>query len=30
MSEIDKVISMAMNEVGYIEKKSNANLDRRL
>lgn len=26
MSEIDKVISIAMNEVGYIEKKSNANL----
>lgn len=29
MSEIDKVISMAMNEVGYIEKKSNANLDSK-
>lgn len=26
MSEVDKVISIAMNEVGYIEKKSNANL----
>lgn len=27
MSEIEKVLSMAINEVGYIEKKSNANLD---
>ncbi len=29
MSEVDKVISMAMREVGYIEKKSNANLDSK-
>lgn len=29
MSEVDKVISMAINEVGYIEKKSNANLDSK-
>ena len=29
MSEVDKVISMAMSEVGYIEKKSNANLDSK-
>ncbi len=27
MSEVDKVIITAMSEVGYIEKKSNANLD---
>lgn len=27
MSEVDKVINMAINEVGYIEKKNNANLD---
>ena len=29
MSEIDKVINMALDEVGYIEKKSNANLDSK-
>ena len=27
MSEIDKVIDIALNEVGYIEKKNNSNLD---
>ena len=27
MSEVDRVINIALNEVGYIEKKSNANLD---
>ena len=29
MSEIDKVINMALDEVGYIEKKSDANLDSK-
>ena len=27
MSEKDKVIDVALNEVGYIEKASNSNLD---
>lgn len=29
MSEIDKVIDVALNEVGYIEKKNNSNLDSK-
>ena len=29
MSEKDKVIDVALNEIGYIEKASNSNLDSK-
>ena len=29
MSEIDKVLAICLNEVGYAEKQSNANLDSK-
>lgn len=30
MSEVDKVLTIALDEVGYIEKKSSANLDSKM
>ncbi len=29
MNEVDKVLTIALDEVGYIEKKSNVNLDSK-